>query len=680
MNFYTSPGTTFDWQAPPVEADEFYRKGWCEELVQNGDRFVQAQPGTRNINSDIKLLMGLDQDNNLKSNSFQSDIRTFVETVTDLRQIATLGSNADQSKKTVALYNDAMKYIFWDSGFLFAYRYALQYAMTSRGYIWTKFSRDRYGWGKGRMVFDWLGPYEVLPEQLPPSNDVQGSYAVTIIRAIPIAEAHARFPQFQGQLTPISRYDWTKYNTRGGIRLDFWDRNRFQDQNNWENRYCEMRYHFIRDLRINDTGRTMQMGVPGSSWGYEVPSLGDLLVSVNPYNGLPESRKATEEDCLMYPQLRLMITNPTVRGMMYDDTAFDWHGEHPIAPIDVNDWAWSPFGYSTIRNVAGLVKAQRAGTSRIDEVLAIRKDPPTGYDVASGVSRTQMEKLDLLSAQGVRIGLKGDPKKAVVSVLPDSINVDGEDWKGQEYYESQIKATLGLTDLTSMRELKVNMSDQSFDKALQNLGPLAKGIALNTWKANGKIANMLKYNIAQYIPVSELIKMIGPEGVGLETFDNDPNSLIPGKLPGEPETAESRFTKRQRAQWFVEQLNVVSTPAQLLNVTHMQERMLYMFFLQKGVPISMATTMEKLGVQGYEVEQQKWREEQVDKAEWELNVKAMLARKQHELGLDPPPDQGKGKGKGQGAGGGRPNSLKKDPHAEAKGSQSGNVRVVNSTS
>lgn len=679
MNFGFDATRTESWQAPPVEADELYRKGWCEELVQNGDRFVQAQPGTKNINSDIKLLMGLDQDNNLKSNSFQSDIRTFVETVTDLRQIATLGSNADQSKKTVALYNDAMKYIFWDSGFLFAYRYALQYAMTGRGYIWTKFSRDRYGWGKGRMVFDWLGPLEVLPEQLPSSNDVQGSYAITIIRAMPIAEAHARFPLFQDQLKPIARYEWSKYNTRGGIRLDFWDRSRFQDQNDWDAKYCEMRYHFIRDLRINDTGRTMQMGIPGSSWGYEVPSLGDLLVSVNPYNGLPESRRATEEDCLVYPQLRLMITNPTVKGMMYDDTAFDWHGEMPVAGLDVNDWAWSPFGYSTIRNVAGLVKAQRAGTSRINEVLAIRKDPPTGYDVSSGVSRTQMEKLDLLSAQGVRIGLKGDPKKAVVSVLPDSINVDGEDWKGQEYYESQIKATLGLTDLTSMRELKMNMSDQSFDKALQNLGPLSKGIALNTWKVNGKIANMLKFNIPQYIPVSELQRMIGPEAVGLETFDNDPNTLIPGKLPGEAEGADSRFTKRQRAHWFVEQLNVVSTPAQLLNVTHLQERMIYMMLFQKGAQISMETIMEKLGISDYKVQHDKWEEEQLADALKKLEMQKAVVMRQHELGLDPPPDEAKPK-KGQGKGGGRPNTGAKPNHPELKGAKSGNVRAVNSTS
>lgn len=675
MNIGTNERYT-EWQAPPRTATGIARSGWINELIQNGDRFVQEQPGIRNINQDIKLLMGLDQDNQLKSNTLQSDIRTFVETIADLRQIATLGSKADQFKKNVALYNDIMKFIFWDSGFLFASRAALQYAMLGRGYIWTKFSRGHYGWGKGRMVFDALGPYEVLPEQLPANNDIQGSYAVTIIRAMPIAEAHARFPKFQSQLKPIARYDWSKYNTRGGVRLDFWDRARFQGQGDWDNRYCEMRYSFIRDLAINESGKTQQMGVKGSTWGYEVPSMGDLIVTTNPFNGLPESRKATEDDCLLYPQLRLMITNPTVMEPLYDDTAFDWHGEIPVSQYDVNDWAWSPMGYSAVSNVAGLEKARRARLSEIDEVLAVRKDPPTGYDIGTGVSRTQMEKLDLLTAQGIRVGLKGDPKKAIVSILPESIKVDSEDWKGQEVLNAEIKASLGLTDIASMRDLKMNVSSESFDKMVENLGPMAKGIALNMWRAHGKIAKMLKYNIPQYIPVNDLVDMVGPEGVGIETFDNDPNSLIPGNLPDDAKDSKtSKYTMRQRAQWFVEKLNVVSTPAQLLNITQQQEKMLYMFFLQKNIPVSMSTTMEKLGVNGWEAEYEKWKAEQEGKAIWELEVKATLAKKQHELGLDPPPDK-----PGQGQGGGRPNSGKKPGHLEQKGSKDGHVRVVNSTS
>lgn len=669
------------WQCPPREATGEYRAGWIAELVQNGDKWVQSQPGLRNLTNDIQLLMGTGQERDLESNLLQPDIRTFVETITDLRQIATLGSKADQFKKNVALYNDVLRFIFWDSNFVWKTRKSLQYAMLGRGYTWLKYSRDHYGWGQARMVFDPLGPRELLPEQLPSDNDVQGSYAVTIVRPMPIAEAHARFPQFQRWLSPISRYDWKTYGTIGmARRFDFYDRFRFNNDNDndWAERYCEVRYSFVRDLRINDTGHTQQMGVPGTTWGYTVPSLGDLLVTINPQNGMPESRKADLADCRMYPQLRLVITTPSCPVPLYDDTAFDWHGEMPVAQYDVNDWAWSALGYSAVQQVSGLERARRDRISDINTVLAVRKDPPMGHDVSTGVVRTQMEKLDLLHAQGIRIGGKGDPTKWIKSVLPESVDVDEKDFKGVELLSGSIKAALGLTDLSSMKELKGNMSDQSFDKFLENLGPMAKGIAVNMWIANSKIAQMLKYNIAQYLSVDDLMAMVGPEGVGLETFDNDPNSLVPSHLPGESTDGASRHTKQQRAKWFCEKLRVVNTPAQLLNVTHQQERMLYMYMLQQKVPISLESVMEKLGIQDYAVLHEKWREENLDEEVWKLEAQKTVLLKQKELGLEPPPQpQG---GAGQGHGGGRKPTGAKPHHTEQKGAHGGQVRVVNSTS
>ncbi len=671
----------FSWQAPPRESTGEYRVGWFNELVQNGDNWVQAQPGIRNLNRDIQLLMGTGQDRDMESNLLQPDIRTFVETITDLRQIATMGSQAPQFKKNVALYNEVFKFIFWDSEFVPMSRKALQWAVLGRGYKWQKFSRDKFGWGKSKIVFDPLGPREFLPEQIPANNDVQGCYAGTIVRPMGIAEAHARFPQFQRWLTPISRYDWKTYGTLGmARRFDFYDRFRFTgDQNaNWDNRYCEIRYHFVRDLRINRTGYMQQMGVDGTTWGYRVPSVGDLIVTTNPQNGLPQSRKAEIADCRMYPQLRLVITSPSCPIPLYDDTSFDWHGEIPVTQHDVNDWVWSAVGYSLVGGVKGLEVARRDRLSDINSTLAVLKDPPLGHDVSTGVQRTQMDKLDLLHAQGIRIGGKGDPSKWTRSLIPEGVKVEEVDFKGVDTLGAAIKAALGLTDIASMRELKGNMSDDSMEKFLENLGPVGKGIALNQWIANAKEANMLKYNVAQYFTVNDLLRMVGPDGVGLQTFDNDPNSIVPSHLPGEDKNAVSSHTKMERAKWFVEQLSVVNTPAQLLNITHQQERMLNMFFLQKGAQIATAGVMEKIGVQDYAVQHEAWEREQLRDAIVKLEQQKVVQDKMKELGLMPPPEQGPGQGKGPRAG--RPTTGKTPPHAEQKGAESGNVRVVNSTS
>ena len=483
--------------------------------------------------------MGTGQDRDMPSNLLQPDIRSFVETITDLRQIATMGSKAEQSKKTVSLYNDIFKFVFWDSLYVPNTRKALQWAMLGRGYKWQKFSRPWHGGGTAKIKFEALGPREFLPDQLPHNADIDDAYAGTIVFPMGLAEAHARFEQFQKWLTPISQYSRSGVNVTQNMlrRYEFYDRWRFGGSNTseWVDKYTEIRYHFIHDLRINDTGYTQQMGVDGTTWGYKVPTLGDLIVTIDPDSGLPRSRKAELQDCRMYPRLRLVITSPSCPVPLYDDTAFDWHAKIPVTQHDVNDWVWSPMGYSIVSGVKGLEVARRDRLSDINTVLSVRKDPPLGTDVSTGVSRTQMDKLDLLHAQGVRVGGKGDPSKWTKSLLPPEVDVDEKDFKGVDMLGAAIKGALGLTDVASMREVKGNMSDQAFDKMVENLGPVAKGIALNQWIANSKDANMLKYNIAQYFTPQMLMDMIGPESVGVETFDNDPNSLVPSHLPGEDE-------------------------------------------------------------------------------------------------------------------------------------------------
>ena len=175
-----------------------------------------------------------------------------------------------------------------------------------------------------KIKFEALGPREFLPDQLPHNADIDDAYAGTIVFPMGLAEAHARFEQFQKWLTPISQYSRSGVNVTQNMlrRYEFYDRWRFGGSNTseWVNKYTEIRYHFIHDLRINDTGYTQQMGVDGTTWGYKVPTLGDLIVTIDPDSGLPRSRKAELQDCRMYPRLRLVITSPSCPVPLYDDT------------------------------------------------------------------------------------------------------------------------------------------------------------------------------------------------------------------------------------------------------------------------------------------------------------------------------------------------------------------------
>ena len=96
---------------------------------------------------------------------------------------------------------------------------------------------------------------------------------------------------------------------------------------------------------------------------------------------------------------------------MYDNTAFDMHGEIPVVQFDVNDFPWAARGYSAVRQVAGLERARRARASEIDETLAVRKDPPLGYDFTTGSSRTQVGKTGHAPLAGGPRRREGRPKE-----------------------------------------------------------------------------------------------------------------------------------------------------------------------------------------------------------------------------------------------------------------------------
>lgn len=672
MPSYDDPKLT-DWQVPPFEADPNRRNDWVVEQVQEGEQWVDSND-ISSSEANLALLRATGE--KIKSNSLKSNIRKFVETISDIREIATFGTGAEQFKSSVEMFNKLVKVIYQQSHFPRQSRQALQYAVTlKRGYLWPRYIRGDFGWGEGNIEFPALGPREVLPSQVPSNNDVQGSYAVTIVECLGIAEAHARFPRNQEDLVPISRF---KYSSPNQVRRhEWWDRKYGTDKKNWEQRYCEIRHTFVRDLRINRTGNMLPMGDQGTSWYYEVPSVGSLMSWKNPDNGLAESRSAKAEDCRVYPNLRQIITNPGMSKPIYDGPAFEIHGMMPAVQYDVDDWPHLAIGFSLLDDIGSVERGARAFLDLMYRVLRAKMNPLKGYDLNAGVPREDLKRLDWLEENGNTIGVDGDPRKALQSLLPDSVKVDAEDFKMYELLDKIEQKTLGLNDLGNLAQLKFNLSSETADKLLETIGPIAKGIAGNLEVAHSKIARMLKFMILQHITPRKAMSYIGPDGVSTNVFDLEPNSVIPSHMPWEADKSkQSDIPRPERAKWFAQNFDVTSVPSFLLNVTQMQEQMKWLNFLQRGMPVSFSTAMKKLGVENWgdspgttEFEKYKFEQFQL------LEMKAKAAQVAAAEGLG-----GDDKGKGQGKGGGRPPSGKKPPKLEQRGNKTGNPRTVVSQS
>jgi hypothetical protein len=677
------------WQVPRLEEPAEKRAAWVEEQLSEGEGWMEDQRSYKDLAKNLKIFDGIIDDgisSSLITNGLKYDIRKFIETISEVREIGSYGTDAVQYKAFATMVNKVCKGIYLEAGFPRCVRKALQFsAVMGRGYIWPKVKTGDYGFGERQLIFEPLGLLDVVPVQMPSTNDVQDAYAVTIFEYMPIAEAHARFPLFQDRLQPISD---VSYKSRVQCRrADYAQRFRYggTQARNWGDLYCEIRYTFVRDLRINNTGYEMPMGDIGTSWFYKVPFVGqDIVKGVE--NGSPKIGKARPEDCRVYPQLREMITSPGVAIPMYDGPGFDWHAKIPPVQYDVDDWAWEPIGRSLVSDVGSIEITKRKWERRMDQVGRTTLNPPIGYDNSSTGGPT-IENFDIFK-QDQRLGLAGEPKKMLQSILPEEVRVEEVHFKFLDVLTKMREMQLGIQDLGNLANLKFNISGETMDKALEEIGPIAKGIAAGMEAANAKVAYQLKTMIIQWYDTRRVIQIIGPDNITADVFDFDPASMVPSHMPEEmvPHTPGgttlwkspdevSIFSKMERAKRFASNLRLISVPSTLLKITQRDEQQKLILLKKMGAPLSWSTIMPKIGIENFgevkgNTEFEKWMNEELEM----LKVKAAAAQLAAQLGLGAP------QGPGQGKGGGRPNSMSKPPKTAQKGGAGGEPRVIQKTS
>lgn len=683
VNSFHEANKLTSWQVPPLESSAEERMGWIEEQIQEGEAWLEGQTAYKDLNKNLRIFNALFSDktkSTLISNGLKYDIRKFVETISEVREIGSYSSDAAQFKAFAEMENKVAKGLYLESAFPRQIRKTLQFAtVMGRGYMWPKCKASNYGFGERRICFQSLGPLDVVPVQIPPStNDVQDAYVNTIYEYMPIAEAHGRFPLFQSDLQPISAVSFdSRVSAR---RADSTEKLHYGDQSirNFGDLYCEIRYTFIRDIRINSTGYELPMGDTGTSWSYLVPFVGqDIFGGVR--NGLPFMRKAMVEDCRIYPFLRLMISSRGMKTPMYDGPQFDWHGEMPAVQYDVDDWAWEGMGRSLVGDVGSIETTKRKLERKMDQVITVTLNPPLGYDQSS-TGGPKIENFDIFE-QDVRAGVDGEPNRVLQSLLPEEVRVTEFHFKYLEMLAAMRKEQLGINDLGNLANLKLNLSGDAIDKALEPVGPIAKGIAAGMEAANAKVAYMLKFMIPQWFDTARVIEYIGPDNITPEVLDFDPASLVPSHMPdeffdGTVPTTPSLYPLIERARRFAKNIRLVSVPSTLLRITQQDEQLKLMTLKQQGAPIGWCDVLPKLGIENYgDVRGNTVRERYINEQMDDLKLKIIAAQLAAQSGLGGPEPS-----PGQGQGGGRPSSNEKPPKQYQKGAAGGTPRVGIKTS
>jgi hypothetical protein len=658
---------------------------WVEEQIEEGEGWLGGQKSYKNLSQNLRIFDAIFNDktkSTLITNELKYDIRKFVETLSDMREIGTYGSDAPQYKAFAEMQNKLVRSVYLESHFPIQLRKTIQYAgVMGRGYNWPKCKTRNYGFGEREIVFEDLGLLDVVPVQVPKTNDVQDAYAVTVYEYMPIAEAHGRFPVFQADLQPVERMNFG--SRMAGRRVDYAERFRYgQEQRNFGSLYVEIRYTFIRDISVNNYGKELPMGEPGTSWFYTVPTVGqDIFGGIR--NTQPFIRKATPQDCLIYPYLRLIISNKGMSKPMYDGPAFDWHGEIPIVQYDVDDWPWEGIGRSLVGDVGSIEMTIRKTERKMDQVITTSLNPPMGYD-RTATGGPKIENFDLFE-EDVRAGMDGKPSDVLHSLLPESVRVDGTHFKWLEYLSAKRGKQLGLEDVGNLTSLKMNLASEQADKILESIGPVGQGIASNIERANAKIAYLLKFLVPQWYDTRRVVSILGPGNVVPEVFDFDPHSLIPshmedeyvaGQIPQSP----SYYSQLDRARRFAKNIRLISVPSTMLRITQMQEQLKWLQLWRGQAPIAFADVAKKMDIDNYgEVPGTTLRERWFNEKMEDLKMQAMAAMAAQQLGLGQPQQPaGKHKGSsgGKHPGPGRPPTGATPPRLRQKGD--GRTTVVES--
>jgi hypothetical protein len=310
----------------------------------------------------------------------------------------------------------------------------------------------------------------------------------------------------------------------------------------------------------------------------------------------------------LYPRGRLIVI-ANLTTVLFDGGNPYWHGMFPFIKLTLSPWPWSNLGKSA------LIDAKSAQFTAIELTRSVtdqaRKALNPGIIAsANAVSRQLLENLDTsepgwklhagaFGAQGIELE---KPLEIPAYVREERIEL-----------EQGIDHVMGILDMRSLSQLRMNTL-QDVETLLEAVGPSVRARGRVLEVVIRELGEMMKSNFMQFYSKKRRIQILGPEGLDIEDFKYDPESLVPAFTEtdirdGEFDDTESqvdRFFERrdgkrvlkprsQRAQQHAKSFTYYITPNSLLELAKTQQKLIYLQFFRMGI-MDPITLLEKFNV------------------------------------------------------------------------------------
>lgn len=594
------------WQVPPYVGPQGNPDilTFLKQNVDDGQQYYYNSPAYSQLEESIRILSGNptpklaekqkdDRYSKLRTNRLKRNVREMVNSLADIRFTPGYHSDAKEYQHVAETLNRVGASWYADRFIDVEIKKAIQWmAITTCCYLELQYRRLPGNREKCDIDLIPHSAFDVVQTGITESGDLQESYTVTVIRDVPVYLAHAEWPTFHDKLQP------DKETPKGWVeKVKQVARDVFSDQpahQTSRNPTVRLYYQYVFDFSVNKSGKPMEMGLDPNtgektSWSYTVPSVGQDIPAGYDEQGTQVFRKATAKDCRMFPGRRLLVG--TDSELIYDGPQWDMHGRVPLVKMSADAWPFAD--YSMIHDVANVQDAINEMERMIHQTSRNKMNPSILYNMRA-MDRNKA-KAFRTEVTGQRIGYNGsetsDPAKPA---LPQEF-YQVADWQPafNKYLAEEMDYQMGVGNFQALAKMKQHGGADSLDKAMNEAGPIVKGIGRDMERAMRDVAEMFKYMVFQYYTTPRIMQIVGLDGITPENFDFDPGKLIPAHLPGEdPSRGPSRYSLRERAKFVCDKVTFFITPNTLHQITQMQQKLLYMQLWRAGFPIDPWTLAE----------------------------------------------------------------------------------------
>ena len=708
-------------QWDPCDPNELF--AWSQQVLADARSYLRLQPAYKYISDGIDLVNGdflvtdVQSLSNVKTETTVRNTKEIVAAQTNLRIIPAFKSEAEQYREQNNILNKG--FMAWQN-MTFAdrsLRKAWQYACVGgTGYIGPRYDPNYYYRGKGDIVWDAYGPLDVLPLGLPPGLGIQGAYVIALRKKMPIHQVWRMFPLQRDNVKP------NRVTTMGkgmviaqAVKFASAVLKRFsqgarqpEEASTWDT--VDVYYIYVDDDSVNETGHPLQICGPDGKWGtsfsYTVPFVGQQVETGRVLDGgRREIRTAKREDCLIYPNRRLVIATDTciVNPAPEHQSSYRWDGRAPIVQFRADDWAWNFLGFPVTRYGQSLEKLNIELYRGVGDKMNLSLNP-SGFFDRNSTSTALLQTMNP-RVPGLRVPLDMQFNTADSQFRP----IMPHEWYQVEptilemiakIIPSVIKDQMGVADVSAMARARQLPAGDSTEKLLEAMGPLVKDQSRNMEEGIRGLGEMWKSDWFQFATAKRRMQMLGPEGISEEDFDYEPGTLIPlekdpnsvngsgksGYVPMEnrdgvfsyepgsdirmPSMSVPQF---ERARWHKNNFTFSVTPYSLHELNSTTRKLFTLQLMKVGFPLSWWTLAEMFDIKNFgpcmikDPETGEMREARNEIERWTVQLE-IQARVAQAMG------GGQKGGKGRGGQRGRPETFQQPPVMEGK--QGGTTSTV----